>query len=168
MKNIYICGFMASGKSTIAKKISQKTNLNFIDIDEEIEKLTNISILEIFKNYGEKYFRSLETILLKKIKHKTNLIVATGGGIFVQNKNIKIAKQSGTIIFLNVKLENCIKRFAKSKRPLTLKKSYHFIENLYIKRHTKYLKIADFVIQNNKLPESCCAQILKYINIKHK
>ena len=167
MKNIYLCGFMASGKTTIAKEISRKTNLYFLDTDIEIEKITNLPILEIFKRYSEKYFRNLETMLFKKIKHKNNLIVATGGGIFSNNKNIKIAKQSGTIIFLNVQLKNCIKRFANSKRPLTLGKQYNFIKNLYNKRYSKYLKIAEFVVNNNELPESCCEKILKYIKSLH-
>ena len=163
MKNIYLCGFMASGKTTIAKEISKKTKLHFVDTDAEIEKLTNISVSEIFNRYSEKYFRKLETILLKKIKHKNNLIVSTGGGIFSRNKNIKIAKQSGTIIFLNVQLENCIKRLSNSKRPLALDKPYSFIKKLYSKRYSKYLKISEFVVNNNELPEGCCEKILKYI-----
>ena len=81
MKNFFLVGMPGSGKSTTAKYISEHTDLNFIDLDVEIEKNFGKKINEIFSDKGEKYFRNKETNVLKKIVEKNNnFILATGGG----------------------------------------------------------------------------------------
>jgi len=64
LKNFILSGFMGSGKTTIAKMVSSKLGCNYLDIDECIEEMSNLNINDIFKDYGEKYFRSLPTKLV--------------------------------------------------------------------------------------------------------
>ena len=106
MNNIYVCGFMGCGKSLTSKIIAKKLKINLIDTDEQIQRLKNIPINEIFEKYGEPYFRKLESELLHTLKNTNNSIVATGGGMLIVNsENAKIAKSNGIIIFLETILK---------------------------------------------------------------
>ncbi len=164
LNKIFLTGFMAAGKSTIAKTLSSYLNFKLVDTDKEIENLTNLKIHTIFLKIGEHFFREQETKILKKLKKEKSLIVATGGGFFLRNKNIKIAKKLGTIVFLKADLKTCLKRSINKKRPLLENKSQEELEILFKEREKRYLKFADFVVLNNETPEVCVKNILKLIN----
>lgn len=163
LNKIFLTGFMACGKTTIAKILSEKLNFKFVDTDKEIEKLTQLKIPEIFSKKGEHFFREQETKILKKLKKEKNLVIATGGGFFLRNKNIKIAKKMGKIVFLKTNLKTCLKRSVNKKRPLLENKSQKELNFLFKQRLGRYFKTADFVVLNNKAPEHCIENILKLI-----
>ena len=95
MKNFFIVGMPASGKSRLGKYISSITNLIFIDLDIEIEYKLNKKVKDIFETKGEKFFRKIETKTLKEIiKSKSNFILATGGGTPCFNENMSIINNS--------------------------------------------------------------------------
>lgn len=161
MNNLYIVGFMGAGKSTIGSLLKEKTTHDFYDLDNEIEKLTNLKIQKIFEIYGERYFRKLETKVLKNIAKEKNYIVSTGGGTILKRKNLKIMKKSGTILFLSCPLSICLNRIEnKNTRPLLLNSKKN-IENMFKKRQKKYLKIADITIKNYTTKEDCLNLILE-------
>ncbi len=161
MNNLYIIGFMGAGKSTIGNLLKEKTKQNFCDLDIEIEKLTNLKISKIFEIYGERYFRKLETKILKDVVKQKNYIVATGGGTVLKRKNLKLIQKSGIIIFLNCPLSICLMRIKdKTSRPLLLN-SKRKIENMFNKRQKKYLKIADITIKNQSTTKDCLNLILE-------
>ena len=116
----FLVGMPASGKSSLAKMISKEINIQFIDLDKEIEAIEKKSINELFNLKGEKYFRKIETEVLNSIiKSNTSFILATGGGTPCFNNNMKIINDNGVSIFLDVKineLENRLKN--KKDRPL--------------------------------------------------
>ena len=70
-KKIFLCGFMASGKTTVGKALSQKLEIPFFDTDAEIEKISHFNIMEIFLNRKELYFRKLATKILNSLNNKT-------------------------------------------------------------------------------------------------
>lgn len=119
---IVLLGYMASGKSTIGKHISDKMNLNFIDLDAYIEKKENKSISDIFSSKGEIYFRKQEGIYLKEIlSAKSNYVLALGGGTPCYGANLEhIKKSSAKSIYLKANIPFLVKRLEneKSKRPL--------------------------------------------------
>ena len=161
MNNLYIVGFMGAGKSTIGSLLKEKTKQNFYDLDKEIEKSTNLKISKIFEIYGERYFRKLETKILKNIAKQNNYIVSTGGGTILKRKNLKIMQKSGTILFLNCKLSICLNRIKnKNARPLLLTNKQK-IENMFNKRQKKYLKIANITVENYKTKKDCLNLILE-------
>ena len=85
-KKFSFLGMMGSGKTSIGKIVSKKLGLEFIDVDQEIEKELNMNISKIFQIKGEKYFREIEeTITLKILKNKKT-VVSLGGGTFLNNK----------------------------------------------------------------------------------
>ena len=116
----FLVGMPASGKSSLAKMISKEINIQFIDLDKEIEAIEKKSINELFNLKGEGYFRKIETEVLNSIiKNSDSFILATGGGTPCFNNNMKIINDNGVSIFLDVKiseLENRLKN--KKDRPL--------------------------------------------------
>jgi shikimate kinase len=120
MKNVYLVGMPASGKSTIGKKLSQILNKKFLDTDVEIEKLTSLTIPEFFSHFGEKSFRELEHKVLLSTFEQNNCIVATGGGLAAYHNNMALMLEKGFTVFVDVPLETLVERILKepNTRPL--------------------------------------------------
>jgi len=117
-ENIIITGFMGSGKSIVAEKLARELGMEFIDMDQIIEK-QGMSISDIFARYGEKYFREQENKLVKELSQKENMVIATGGGTLLSADNAKMLSEKGEIICLYADskvLYNRLKR--KDNRPL--------------------------------------------------
>jgi shikimate kinase len=118
-KRIYLTGFMTSGKSTLGPILANVLGLEFFDLDREIEKQENLSVVEIFEQKGETYFREIETNLLKKLALRNGIIISLGGGTIIHNDNFETMKKSGKIIYLKVSPGNLYKRLKnKIDRPL--------------------------------------------------
>lgn len=112
---------MGSGKTSIGLLIAKDLGLNFIDFDSEIEKNLNLSINDIFKNHGEKYFRELEKSLIKRLSNIKQTVISLGGGTFCSDENIKLLKKIGITIYLKTSYFELTKRynnFEMEKRPL--------------------------------------------------
>tara|TARA_B000000557_G_C20528748_1_gene339670 strand:- start:11 stop:544 length:534 start_codon:yes stop_codon:yes gene_type:complete len=150
-KNICIIGLMGSGKSIIGKDLSEYLNLKFYDTDKEIELKTNKSISKIFEEQGEQYFRKIEEKICIKLLSQNNCVISLGGGSII-NRNIrKEIKQNSYSIFLQVKLNNLLKRLKTSKkRPLLNNKldNKEILKNLLEDRRNFYER-ADFIVNNN-------------------
>jgi shikimate kinase len=145
-----------AGKTTIARKLAEKINYRFIDLDQEIERLTQLSINKIFEKYGEEYFRNLETLILKKIFNDEKIVVATGGGIIEKTENLPLI--DGFVIYLNAPLDQLKENLKNSTlRPLL---KLQTLNELYDKRLEKYLEIADAVVNFDSI-EEMIKQILK-------
>ena len=119
-KSLVLVGMMGTGKSTIGKEVAKKLKIDFIDTDQLIEKEAKLTIAEIFKKDGEKYFRALEEKIFLRIKNDKEKLISVGGGAFINNSiRNKILKEYLSI-WLNMD-ENLIidriKRNAK-KRPM--------------------------------------------------
>jgi shikimate kinase len=123
LKNISLIGFMGSGKSTIGKIIAENINYLFIDLDKLIEYIYGLSIKEIFKNYGESYFRTIENKLINKTYYNKNCVFACGGGVFNNEDNINIIRQNSCVVYLAMTEEDAYERLKDVKdRPLLLDK----------------------------------------------
>ena len=143
---------MGVGKTTIGKIVARKQGMEFIDTDENIEEKCSMSISEIFKKKGEKFFRIEEQKeVLKSIK-KSNCVIALGGGAFI-NETIRNAILKNAIsMWLDTDLKTLNKRIKwNKKRPLVSRKNNQKkINELYSKRENIY-KLADHKINCGKL-----------------
>tara|TARA_B100000401_G_scaffold432487_1_gene369878 strand:- start:59 stop:571 length:513 start_codon:yes stop_codon:yes gene_type:complete len=150
-KNIVLIGMMGSGKSSIGRILSKELNIDFLDIDQKIEESENLSISDIFKKYGENYFRKVEEkICLKHLKTENN-VISLGGGGFINLSIRKLCKKTCLTFWLNWKNETIIKRIFKSKkRPLVTKLTKDQINNL-IKERSKIYELSDYKINCDKL-----------------
>lgn len=97
--NVVLTGFMATGKTTVGKALAQKLDMDFVDTDEMIER-EHGKISEIFKNLGEPEFRRMETEAASKAACFDNTVIATGGGIVLNTKNIGILSENGIVVNL--------------------------------------------------------------------
>ena len=122
LMRLILIGPMASGKSTVGRRLSKRLNLDFIDVDEEVEKSAGVSISWIFDVEGEKKFRERESQELIKSLSVDNCVIATGGGVILNEHNRKLIKK-GTVIYLKASIQTQLERtLNENKRPL-LKKS---------------------------------------------
>jgi len=150
MPNVVLIGFMGSGKSTVAEKLSADTKYCIVDMDNIISQKAGKSIPEIFAQNGEDYFRDLETQVAKEIQGD-NLIVSTGGGVIKRPENIEILNKLGLVITLWVDLETAIARTKENDdRPL-LNQDMDKITKLFEDRKQKYLDYGDIIINTNVL-----------------
>ena len=115
---LILIGPMASGKSTVGRKLSKRLNLDFIDVDKEVEISAGVSISWIFDVEGEEKFRERETRELEKTLICNNCVIATGGGVILSEENRNILKK-GTVIYLEASIQAQLERTINDKkRPL--------------------------------------------------
>tara|TARA_B100000900_G_scaffold317824_1_gene276869 strand:- start:131 stop:643 length:513 start_codon:yes stop_codon:yes gene_type:complete len=153
-ENLIFLGMMGSGKSSIGSIIAKKLNLEFIDIDKEIENEIGISISRIFETKGENYFRKFEEkITLKKLKLNP-VVISLGGGAFM-NKNIKKEVLKNHLSFwLNWNTKILIKRIKNSKkRPVAFNSSEEELTDL-IKKRTNFYSKALYEIKCDNLSKN--------------
>lgn len=147
-KNIFLIGFMGSGKSTMARLLSDETGRELVEMDETIEAEAGCSINEIFETYGETYFRDLESKLVESIADKGDAVVSCGGGAVLREENVKNMKKSGKIIYLSATPETIYERVRYStNRPLLNgNMNVEYIRQLMEKRLAIYEQAADEIV----------------------
>ena len=161
-ENLVFLGMMGSGKSSIGSIVSRKLNIDFIDVDKEIEKKSGIAIFQIFKDEGEKYFREIEEITTLKILKNNQTVISLGGGAFLNN-NIKREILKNHISFwLNWDIKTLINRIKDSpKRPVAFNASKNELVDLIKKRSTVYSKAMYKVDCENLSKNEIVKNILK-------
>lgn len=170
-KNIVLIGFMGTGKSSIGIRLAQKLHREFVDVDKEIERISGMSISELFRKYGEIRFRSEEKLMVKKLAARDNLVIATGGGLVLDTENIKTLSKNGIIICLHAEPEEILARVNRKKgiRPL-LKKDFTAddIEKMLAERQ-EYYKWAELnVSTSQKGMDMVVKQIIDWLKEKYK
>ena len=140
---------MGSGKSTIGKALSKKLKMNFADVDGIIEKKFSISIAKIFKTKGEEKFREIEEEESIKLINKKGLVIALGGGGFINQKIRELIKRNSLSFWLDVDYKELFKRVKdKKNRPLVNNNTENDFGNLYNERKKIY-SLADYKIKCN-------------------
>lgn len=163
-EKILLIGMPSCGKSSIGKIISNETNLNFIDMDEYIEKEEETKISTIFDKFGETYFRNLETKASKTLSKMNNVVISSGGGIILKKINIDYFKENGFYtIFINRDIDNILNtKDLQSDRPL-LKDDKNKIYKLYQERIDLYYLFSDITIDNNQDIKKCVNKIIEIL-----
>lgn len=128
--NIFLTGFMGSGKSTIGKKLAANLGYQFIDMDRMIEQEENMPIPQLFKIKGEPYFRNLESAWLSKYSDQQK-VISTGGGTPCFQNNLHLMKAKGITVYLDVSVPVLAHRLyhAHEARPL-IENYVNSLENL--------------------------------------
>ncbi|MBU0709186.1 MAG: shikimate kinase [Candidatus Omnitrophica bacterium] len=152
MGNIYLVGFMGTGKSAVGRGLAKIKQWRFVDLDELIELREKKPISDIFAKDGEPHFRGLEKRVLKEVAASKNLVIACGGGIVIDKDNIKIMKDNGVVICLNASAEVILERTSGHiHRPLlNVADPKKQIESL-LKSRAAYYAQADKSIETSKL-----------------
>lgn len=163
MKNIFLIGFMGSGKSTIARELSKQLGVAQVEMDEMIVEEQGMPITEIFEKYGEEHFRDIETELVCRLQEKDGVVVSCGGGAVLREENRRIMKQSGCIVLLMAKPETILARVKHStNRPvLNGHMNVEYITELMERRRSCYEDAADVRVETDgKRIGEICEEIL--------
>ncbi len=162
-KNIVLIGFMGTGKSTVASRLAARLNRKFVDMDREIERVVGMTVSEIFKRYGEIRFRSEEKLIAQKLARESGLVIATGGGVVLEQVNMDTLSQNGIIICLEATPNEILERVNRKKgtRPLIRKNAQlQDIEEMLKARETLYAQADYRVNTSGKSPEQVTNEIM--------
>jgi shikimate kinase len=152
MRNIILVGFMGSGKTTIAMKLSHRLKMAYVSTDNLIEKKEKATINEIFTKKGEEYFRDVESGIIREVCAMDNSVIDTGGGVVLKDENWLNMKECGITICLTADEDTIMSRTKKYKhRPLlNVGDPKQKIRSLLAKRTPFYAK-ADYCIDTGSL-----------------
>ncbi len=160
-KNIILIGMPSSGKSSVGRIIAEKLQREFIDTDEEIERIAEKPIPKIFEEDGEEKFREIETQALEESSKLSGKIIATGGGIVKLERNHSLLKQNSMIVFLSRDLE----KLSTENRPLS--KDADTLKKLYNERIEFYKSLCDYEIDSNQSVESTAKSLLEALGYEN-
>ena len=163
MKNIVLTGFMGTGKTTIGQALAQMLHMKLVDVDEEIEISQKITINDIFRIYGEPYFRDIETAMIKKLSHNKNCIISTGGGAVLRDENMEALKENGIVFCLAANAETILERTVNNQdRPLLkVENPKKKIEELLAYRRPFYEKAGIMIETDGKTPLQIAEEIME-------
>lgn len=165
---LYLIGFMACGKTKVGKSLAKQLNLEFIDLDQQVEMNAEKSIAEIFASEGEMAFRKMEHEALKQTA-KNQAIVALGGGTVCHYYNMELVKQQGQSVYLKVRPEILYGRLRanKNERPLVKQLSDHELKefiNQKLAEREVYYEQADYILMEDN---PSAKKIIDLIDWKH-
>ena len=139
-ENLVLTGMPGSGKSTTGKLIDID-GFEFIDTDDEIEKKCGVSTKQLIDTKGEKYFRDIESEVIREVSLESGRIISTGGGAILRQENIDCLKLNGLLFYIDAKLENLC---ATDSRPLS--DTDEKLKKLYQERLALYKQAADVIV----------------------
>jgi len=159
---IYLVGFMAAGKSTVARGLAARLGWRAEDVDELIEARERRTIAEIFTRQGEAYFRGVEREILRLLLPLRHVVVATGGGTFMDPENRSAMNLDGLSVWLDVPFDRLLARLpADGRRPLAADRVQ--MERLFAIRQTGYAHAHLRIEAGTDAPEEIAERILERI-----
>jgi shikimate kinase len=152
---------MGTGKTAVGKELSRLLNMRLVDVDSEIEENRKMKITDIFKNFGEPYFRDIETEMIRKLARTKNTVISTGGGAVLRAENMEVLRETGVIFCLCADPETIISRTGGSKdRPLlNVEDPLAKINELLRTRMPFYEKAGIIIDTNGKTPLEVAEEI---------
>jgi shikimate kinase len=167
VRNIFLIGPMGAGKSTIGRTLAKELKLDFYDSDEVIEELTGADISWIYDVEGEEGYRRREQKVIEELTQKTNIVLATGGGVIMTPENRNALAGRGTVIYLKTSLQQQFERTKRdsTKRPMLQTKDLEQrLERLREECEPLYEELSDVSFDTDKLTVKAVANnIIKYI-----
>ncbi len=162
--NVFLIGPMGAGKSTIGRHLAELLDKSFLDSDHEIEARTGASISLIFEIEGEAGFRRRETSVIDELTQQQDIVLATGGGVVLNEDNRQVLCSRGVVVYLHAPLEALLKRTHKDRsRPLLQTEDpRHTLEEILKAREPIYRQSADIVMDTaHRSPLTVAREIVK-------
>lgn len=154
-RNIVLCGFMGSGKTTVGRKLARLTGLEFVDADQYLEAQEGKKISDIFAEHGEAYFRERESAYIREMSQRDGIVLSLGGGAVLRQENVEAVKQTGLLIHLDTPFFRIVKNLSYSNtRPLLDKPDKQAeTRRLYNARKGIYHRVSDVSVRSPKISE---------------
>ena len=167
VRNIFLIGPRGAGKSTIGRTLAKELKLEFYDSDEVIEERSGADIAWIYDVEGEEGYRRREQKVIEELTQKTNIVLATGGGVIMTPENRNALAGRGTVIYLKTSLQQQFERTKRdsTKRPMLQTKDLEQrLESLRVECEPLYEELSDMSFDTDKLTVKAVANnIIKYI-----
>lgn len=165
---VFLAGFMGSGKSTIGPELARRIGYDFVDLDDVIERAEGISIADIFKSRGEKYFREAERRMLRELLEcRGKVVVALGGGTLTSEESRNLVRNEGILVYLKANRKKILERVREERnRPMLLTREGNTlndaeltdrIEALFKDREAHYME-ASIIVDTSESPVPECAK----------
>ena len=150
--NLILVGMMGSGKTTMGRALAKHLGKAFVDSDEEIIKRTGVTIPHIFDVEGEPGFRLRESAAIRNLVERDNMVLATGGGVVLEEQNRSLLQQNGIVIYLKASVHDLWQRTRHDRnRPLLQTGNPHArLTELFQQRDPLYQQVADIVAQSGR------------------
>lgn len=164
-RNLVLVGLMGAGKSAIGKLVASELGIPFIDSDHEIERVSRMTIPELFEKYGEPEFRKLENRVIKRLLRTGPRVLSTGGGAFMNDDTRASIKAAGVSLWLDADLETLWERVIKRDNHPLLKTENpkKTLENLMIARYPTYAQAALSVKSRDVKKDVVAAEVISAV-----
>ncbi len=151
-RNLFLVGLMGAGKTTVGRVLARRLAKDFRDTDQEIEERTGVRVSVIFDIEGEAGFRRREAETLERLSALDNLVLATGGGAVLDERNREHLKSRGCVVYLHARPAELAKRLGRDRtRPLLSEGEPRIkLEQLYELRDPLYREVADIVVDTGR------------------
>jgi shikimate kinase len=159
---------MAAGKSVVGRALARRLRRRFVDLDIVIERAEGMKVRDIFSQKGEAYFRQLEKTALREVLQRQEQVIATGGGVVMDEENLKILQEKSLLVCLTASPEVLLKRAGNgSKRPL-LKGSHRKerIEELLQQRDRNYAQARAFIDTSGLTVQQVVEKIINLLKVE--
>ena len=167
--NLFLIGMMGSWKSTVGQKLAEVLDMSFIDTDDAIEEMTEMQLVDIFREFGEKRFRKMESAFFIEKAKQSCQIFSTGGGIILVKENRKVLQNNGICFFLNATSQTLAQRIHNTdKRPLLIDSDNleDRLQTIWNNRSRFYKDCAHHIIETDELkPPQVLDEILKILEV---
>ncbi|OLP42845.1 shikimate kinase [Rhizobium oryziradicis] len=164
-RNLIFVGLMGAGKSAIGRLVANQLGLPFVDTDNEIERVSRMTISELFATYGEAEFRALETRVIRRLLRSGPKVVSTGGGAFINDKTRRQIERGGISVWLKADLDVLWERVNKrDHRPLLKTENPKLtLENLMNERYPIYQRANVTVISRDERKDIIAAEVMEAV-----
>jgi shikimate kinase len=161
--NLYLVGFMGTGKTTVARAVGQKLGFQVLDSDHEIERLRGKTIPDIFAQDGEAAFRGLEREFIERGHPSERTVIACGGGLVVQPTMLELLKSKGVVVCLHASLETILARTARHRnRPLlAVENPEERVRTLYAAREPIYKQSGTVILTDSRPLQDIAAHVIR-------
>ena len=161
--NLYLVGFMGTGKTTVGRAVAHRLHFNALDSDHEIEKQQGKTIPEIFAQDGEPAFRALERAFIERGHAGQRTLVACGGGLVVQPGMLALLQSKGVVVCLHATLETILARTSRQRnRPLlAVDNPEERVRTLYAAREEIYRKAGTVILTDARPLQEIVAHVIR-------
>lgn len=166
MSAIFLSGFMGCGKSSAGAALAKRLGLGFVDTDEYIVKKEGMSIPEIFKDFGEEFFREKESEAIAGLSGSDG-VFACGGGALLRASNFEAIKShGGTAVYIELDFETCYGRISgDNNRPLVIENTKERLKEIYCERIPLYARHCSFSSSGAGSPEDVADDIIRRLGV---
>lgn len=161
--NLYLVGFMGTGKTTVGRAVALKLDFQLLDSDHEIERLHGKTIPDIFAQQGEPAFRTMEREFIDRGHPPTRTVVSCGGGLVVQPGMLELLQEKGVVVCLHASIETILARTARHRnRPLLdVEDPEKRVRALFAQREPIYKKAGTMILTDGRPLQDIAGHVLR-------